>query len=180
MGKKKVTAKEIVPEDVTGLSFFQCQELIREISRIAEENEGELPDEALQLLVKAHTQSIEKVKSMCGFLKLMEAKIDICKVRKDEINQAQKKAENRIDRLKGFLAEWVEEQGKSFHAGEYELTTRKSSSVDLEPDFDDPLFCSRETKVIVKPDKLAIKKALEGGEKVEGATLIHKINLSIK
>ena len=180
MPRKKVDAKEVKPEDVTSLSFFQCQELAREITMLAAENDGELTDEQVNALIEAQTQSPVKLHSLCNFLKLMESNIKICKDRKKEINEVQKYAENIIDRMERRLADFVEAQGKSYHAGEYLLTTRKSTSVDLVEGFDNPMFCKVETVRQVTPDKKEIKKALESGEEVPGATLNKKLNLTIK
>jgi len=178
--RKKVDAKEVKPEDVTALSFFQCQELTHEISILAEQNNGELTDDQVNALIEAQTQSPAKLHSLCNFLKLMESNIKICKERKKEINEVQQHAEQIIDRMEARLAIFIENQGKSYHAGEYELTTRKSTSVDLIEGFDNAMFCKVETVRVVTPDKKEIKKALESGEEVPGATLNHKLNLNIK
>lgn len=166
-------------QDITELSFYKCQEIIREVTAMVAEGDGELTEEQAETLTKAYTQSIVKLHSMCNFIKLMERKIEICKERKKEINDAQKHAERTIDRIKSFLAPWVVEQGKSYHVEEYELKTRKSTAVELDPDFADPLFCSIETKKVVTPDKAAIKEALLAGEEVKGARLVERQNLKI-
>ena len=179
MPTKKVKSKDVTPK-VTELSFFQCNELIHEIEVLAEKNDGELTDEQVQALVEAQVQAPAKLKSLCGFLKLMESHVNICKDRKKEINETQKRAERTLDRMNAYLAPWVEAQGKSYHVGEYEMKTRKSSSVKLVDGYDDPMFCKTETKTVVTPDKVVIKEALIAGEDVPGAELVHKLNLSIK
>lgn len=181
MPRKRVESKDVTPKKgVAELSFFACEDLIHEIQALAQKNDGELSDEDVQALVEAQTQAPVKLKSLCGFLKLMESHVTICKDRKEEINETQKRAERTLDRMKTYLATWVEAQGKSYHVGEYELKTRKSSSVKLDEGYDDPMFCKTETVTVITPDKKVIKEALVAGEKVDGAELIEKLNLSIK
>ena len=180
MPKKKVEAKEVKPDDITSLSFFECQEVINQINIMASESEGEISDEQIAALVAAQTQSITKLVSMCNFVKLIESKITTCKTAKKEINESQKHAEGILDRIESRLAEWVEAQGKSYHAGRYELKSRRSKSVQLIDGFDNAFFCTRETFGVVTPDKKKIKEALESGEEVPGAELIEKVNLTIK
>jgi hypothetical protein len=178
--KKKVKSKDITKAGIAELSFFACKELIHEIEVLAKENDGELTDEQLTTLVEAQTQAPEKLFSLCNFLKLMEAHSNTCKDRKKEINATQKRTEGVYERMCAYLATFIEAQGKSYHCGEYELKTRKSSSVKLVDGFDHPLFCKSETLVVVTPDKAAIKEALLAGEEVPGAELVEKLNLSIK
>lgn len=187
MAKKKTQTEPVEPqsslvqraqEDITALSFFECEEVKRQIVTMAAENGGELTDEQLNTLVAAQCQSPVKLQKLCNFVKLLEGKAEICKKRKDEINKVQKHAEGIIERISDRLAVWVETQGKSYHAGEYELTTKRSKSVQVVDGFDDPFYCR--TKTVVEPDKKAIKEALETGEKVNGAWLLEHVNLQIK
>jgi hypothetical protein len=177
---KQVESEVVENKDVTALSFFECQNLALEISAMAEANNGVLTEEQVNQLVEIQTQSPAKLKVFCNFLKLMEAKIQICKDRKKEINEVQKHAEGVIERMEERLAEFVDAQGKSYHAGEYDLKSRRSKSVELVEGFDNPMFCSVEMVRVVKPDKDIIKEALLAGEEVPGATLVEKCNLTIK
>ena len=181
MPTKKVKSKDVTPKKgVAELSFFACQDLIHQISVLADKNEGELSDEQVSALIEAQTQSPAKLGKLCNFLKMMESHVKICKDRKKEINETQKRAERTHDRMCAYLATWIEAQGKSYHVGEYELKTRKSSSVKLVEGYDDPLFCKTETVTLITPDKKVIKDALVAGETVPGAELIEKLNLSIQ
>jgi hypothetical protein len=180
MPAKKVTSKTVEPEDITSLSFYKCQDLIREISALAADNEGVLTDEQVETLMAAQAQSVVKLGSMCNFLGLMDAKIDCCKKRKKEINESQKRAEGVIAKMKAWLAIWVSNQGKSYHVGEYEMRSRKSTSVELAPGFEDPFYCSVEMVRTVTPDKNRIKEDLLAGHEIAGARLVEKQNLTIK
>ena len=179
MPRKKVES-QVVDKEVTEMTFFECEAFKNELIKLAEENEGELTDEQVQQLVEAQTQSVAKLHGLCNFMKLLEAKQAIGKQRIDEIKEAIAKAKGIYDRLAGFLAPWVDAQGKSYQCQEYELKTRLSTSTHVPEGFDDPMFCTQTTKVIVTPDKKAIKAALEAGREVPGCELIKKTNLSIK
>lgn len=167
-------------EDITVLGFFACESVKSEISAMAEQSNGELTDEQFDILVSANTQSIVKLKGLCNFIKLLESKVEICKQRKKEINEGQKKAEGIVDNISDRLALWVREKGKTYQCEEYELATRLSKSVQLDPGFNDPFYSTCETVTIVTPNKQAIKEALENGEIIEGAKLEERINLTIK
>ncbi len=180
MPRKKVDSKEVKAEDVTELSFYGCQELINEIQIEAAKNEGELSDEQITVLIEAQTQVPAKLQSLCNFLKLLEAKDKTCKDRIKEIKESQARAKKVSDRMCDFLALWVEQQGKSYHVGEYTLSTRKSTKTIVADGFDDPMFCTIETKTIITPDKKAIKEALLAEEEVSGCELETKLNLTIK
>ena len=202
MLRKKVESKDVTPKKgVAELSFFACQDLIHEMQVLAEKNDGELSDKQVQALVEAQTQAPAKLGKLCNFVKLMESHVKICKDRKKEINETQKRAERTLDRMCAYFATWVEAQGKNYHVGEYELKTRKSSSVKLVEGYNDPMFCKTETVTVITPDKKVIKEALvarkeallandlaraagkvvvEAVEEVPGAELIEKLNLSIR
>lgn len=67
---------------------------------------------------------------------------------------------------------------KKIEAGNFVVSTRKSQSLYLEADFNNPEYMR--TKTTVEPDKLAIKAALKDGAVIEGASLTTKENISIK
>ena len=53
-------------------SLYQCQELINQIEA------DEVSDEQLQQIVELHTQSMTKLKSLCGFIRYLEYGIEAC------------------------------------------------------------------------------------------------------
>jgi hypothetical protein len=154
-------------------SLYQCQDLVNQI----ETDEGEISAEQLQAIVAAHTQSIETLKSLCGFLRYLEHGIVACKVEKDRINQMQKTAEHRLEQIKEYLTPFVKEKG-TIHMDTFSLSVRKSVSVELEPGFDNPYFCKLVKELV--PDKRAIKEALANQEEIAGARLVTNFNLQIK
>jgi hypothetical protein len=142
-----------------------------------ETDDGELSEEQLQTIVQLHTQSIEKLKSMCGYIRYLEHGIEACKAEKERVNRMQKTAENRLDRIKEYLTPFVKDQGR-VNMDTITLSVRKSVSVELEPGFQNPYFCKVVKEFI--PDKMAIREALKNEEKIDGAKLITSYNLQIK
>jgi hypothetical protein len=152
-------------------SLYQCQELINQIEA------DEISEEQLQEIVALHTQSMTKLKSLCGFIRYLEHGIEACKAEKNRINLMQKAAENRLARVKQYVTPFVQSQGR-VNLETVTLSVRKSVSVELEPGFKDPYFCKIVKELV--PDKRAIKEALKGDEKIEGARLVTNFNLQIK
>jgi hypothetical protein len=138
-----------------------------------ETDDGEISQEQLETLVNLHTQSIERIKSLCGFIRYLEQGIAACK----RVNQMQKTAETRLERIKDCLAMFVKEKG-AITAETFSLSVRKSIAVELEPEFNNPYFCKVVTELI--PDKRAIKEALANHEEIAGARLVTNYNLQIK
>jgi hypothetical protein len=142
-----------------------------------EADDGDISEEQLQAIVELHTQSMEKLNSLCGFIRYLEHGIEACKAEKDRINRMQKAAENRLARVKQYVTPFVKSQGR-INLDTITLSVRKSVSVELEPDFKNPYFCKVVKELI--PDKRAIKEALKNEEKIQGARLITNFNLQIK
>jgi phosphoserine phosphatase len=180
MARKTVSSEVVDSKPIAELSFFECAELIHEIELRVQDADGEISDDQMQALVEAQTQVPAKLHKLCNFLKLLEAQEKICKDRIAEIKETQARAKSLRERLSGYVASFVDAQGKSYHVAEYELKSRASTSVSVPDGFDDPMFCRTETKIIVTPDKKAIKEALQANEEVPGCELVTKLNLSIK
>ncbi len=154
-------------------SLYQCQELMNQI----EANDGEVSEEQLKTIVELHTQSMDKLKSLCGFIRYLEHGIEACKAEKDRINRMQKAAENRLARVKQYVTPFVKSQSR-INLDTVTLSVRKSVSIELEPGFKNPYFCKVVKELI--PDKRAIKEALKDDEKIKGAKLVTNFNLQIK
>lgn len=102
----------------------------------------------------------------------IEAEIERLNARKDRLNKT-------IDWVEGYLYNLLKASGeKKIEAGNFVMSTRKSQSLYLEADFNNPEYMR--TKTTVEPDKMAIKAALKDGAVIEGASLTTKENISIK
>ena len=151
-------------------SLYQCQDLIGT-------EDGEVTEEQLQEIVQRNTETMDKLKSLCGFIRYLEHGIAACKQERDRIAQMQKAAEHRLERVKAFLTPFVQEKGR-VELETVTLSVRKSVSVELADGFDDPYFCKVVTERV--PDKRAIKEALKNNEHIEGAQLASHFHLQIK
>lgn len=172
----------------TNLTIYDCQELIREIERAAEKNGGEITDEQLAVLVQAQTTSLARLGGLCGFLKFVEHRIELCKTEEQRIAQMRRTAERRLESIEKFLLPFVSayraEKNHPLDIGTFSLSTRKSTAVEI----DEQRFFMDENnrkkwsveKVSYSPDKKAIKVALEAGHEIEGASLVEREHLTLK
>lgn len=102
----------------------------------------------------------------------IDAEIERLKARKERLNKT-------VDWLEGYIHNLLKASGeKKIEAGNFVVSTRKSQSLYLEADFNNPEYMR--TKTTVEPDKMAIKAALKDGAVIEGAALTAKENISIK
>lgn len=161
------------------MNIYEIDTLEMEIDRIASENEGEILEELMNELVEKQTRSLEQMEKLVQYTRRCEMFIDACKDETKRINELKSKIENRITSIKKYLTPYIEKRGK-MQVGSFELSTRKSKSVVL----DDMKFEKNiewcEVETTWKPDRRKIKKALESGENISGATIFEKINLQIK
>ena len=159
------------------MNIYDVSIIENELERIAEANDGEIPSELLQKLVEAQTSSLEQVGKLVKYIKYAESFIDTCKSEEKRIADRRRIVENRIASIKNYLVPFVE-KNKKVEAGTFTLSTRKSSSVELEDNFNDPDYCIQ--IISYKPDKKKIKLDIESGKEIPGAKLIEKKNLQIK
>lgn len=160
-------------------TLYDCLSVLVQCDEIAAANDGEMPEDAEAAIVAAHTTSMEKLGSLLGYIKYLEGQELICKTEIDRIQARKKATTNRLKSIKQYLLPYVIERGKTT-VGTITLSTRKSQKIELEEDFNDPLYCKQE--VVVKPDKKKIKEFLKENPDmtIKGAELITKQNLSIK
>lgn len=164
-------------EEKTSLALYDYMEIERKINILAEQNDGEIPDDKLKNLIEAQTRSIEKVTNLCHWLRHIELFIGACDNEVKRIQNLQKMMTNRISRAKVYLLPYVLEH-KRVQAGTFELTTRKSEAVNVIDGFDEPYFCKE--KITRTPDKKLIKEALKKGEEVPGCEIEKRTNLVIR
>lgn len=159
------------------MHIYELNLIENEIERIAKDNEGEIPEELLQQLIEAQTQSLEQVERLVKYIRHADQFVNACKDEEKRISDRRRIIENRIESMKKYLTPFVEERGK-LDVGTFTLSTRKSTSVELEDNFNNLGYSER--VISYKPDKMKIKKALQSGEQIKGAKLIEKKNLQIK
>lgn len=159
------------------MNIYDVTQIELEIDRIAEANEGEIPDELLMELVAKQTESLVQIEKLCRYIRHLEAFGEMCDAEIDRIGRLKTGATNRMKSIKRYLTPYVVARGK-FDAGTFRLSTRKSTRVDIDDSFSIPEFM-KET-VTVTPDKAKIKDAILGGAMLPGARIIESDNLQIK
>ena len=159
------------------LNIYECEELKLQIEARAEMNEGELSDADAAAIVEIHTQSIEQLGKLVGYIKYLEGFDTLAKTEIERIRAKQKAAENRRESLKSWLLPYIERYGPKT-VGIHRISTRKSSGVLLAEGFNNPEYGTTETTF--KPDKNKIKESIQHGIEVKGAILEERTNLQIR
>jgi hypothetical protein len=159
------------------LNIYECEELKLQIEARAEMNDGELSDADALAIVEIHTQSIEQLGKLVGYMKYLEGFDLLAKTEIDRIRARQKSAASRLESIKRWLLPYIEQFGPKT-IGTHRLSTRKSTGVLLAEGFDNPQYCAIET--LIKPDKAKIKESIQNGIEVKGAVLEERIHLQIR
>ena len=94
--------------------------------------------------------------------------------------ERRKSAEKRVERLKDLLASSMLSVGcDKVETARTKISFRKSTQVQIDDEASlPPDFVT--TTVTTKPDKTAIKKAIQAGQAIAGAVLVENQNLQIK
>lgn len=123
-----------------------------------------------------------KVEQILAVCKNESAHADALREESKRLAERARLSENRVARLKEYVARSLETAGKkSITAGLHEVTVREPSrSVEItDSGALPPQFVEYETTI--KADKLAIKKLIEAGQEVPGAIIkVGKPSLIIK
>ena len=158
--------------------LFKCAALQKKIDVIAEQNEGEFPEELLTEIIYAQTQSIDSLQELGGFVKYLEARQNMIADRIKELRELKDKEDRLIKRVKQALTDFLIVNGKTV-AGEYTFSLRKSEAVNV-PDITTLPSEYVKVKVEKSADKTAIKKAIKSGLEIPGTELETKQNVQIK
>lgn len=113
----------------------------------------------------------EKVESYCQIIKQFQNDSDMYKAEIDRVTAKKRAAENAIDRMKTALLNFLRQSGQDkVKAGTFSVWIATSQSVNIIDESKLP----QEYKIEQPPkiDKAGIKKAISGGETVEGASIV--------
>lgn len=153
------------------MKLFEIDEALQECF---DDETGEILDitrfEDLQL------EREQKLENIACWIKNLEADAEALKAQKMTFAERQKETENKAERLRNYLQYAL--QNTNFKTVNVEVKFRKTQKVEV-PDvykLDENFLKYSEPTA----DKTAIKKAIQGGQAVEGATLIENISMSIK
>ena len=159
-------------------TLFKIEAKYLDIIGQVEENEGELTPELNEALAINECELAQKSIGFIEIISLKKSMIERIKVEKKRLDGLQKHQQNIVNRLEQSLSNAVDIFG-DIELGLHTIKHRTSTQVLIENE--DLLPVKFMTKTLtVKADKNAIKKALQQGETIEGASLITNKNLSIK
>jgi len=119
-----------------------------------------------------------KLLNCAKYIKNELAFIDMLKAEEKALNDRRKQIERRVEWMKQYVLSNME-SGEKVKDSQAEISTRKSTSVNIIDASLLPEYCVKIIPETKTPDKNAIKKAFKSGT-VEGAEMIDKLNVSIK
>jgi hypothetical protein len=118
----------------------------------------------------------KKLENVALWIKDLKAEVEALKAEKQAFADRQKAAENKAESLKKWLSDAL--AGEKFKTTKVAVSFRKTKSVQVADiwKLDDSFVKYAEPT----PDKAAIKKAIEAGQEVAGATLVENVSISVK
>ena len=130
----------------------------------------------LELFEKLQLEKDEKIENVALWIKNLSSDVEGMENEKKAFEERIKAAKNKVIALKAYLEMAL--NGEKFQTAKCSITFRKSKSVTV-------LDVSKLDKDYLKyaeptADKTAIKKAIESGVTVPGASLVENLNVQIK
>lgn len=157
----------------------RIKEIIDSIYDAADEN-GEIGDVDLSELMELKEAREVKLENIALYAKNLAVEALAIKEEENTLAERRKRIERKCERMKGILINAMKEDGnKKISSPRFEAVLRDSKKTDI---IDETLIPEEymNVKVTKTPDKTAIKKAIESGKKVAGATLVDNTTISIK
>lgn len=130
----------------------------------------------LELFEKLQLEKDEKIENVALWIKNLSSDVESMENEKKAFEERIKACKNKVSSLKTYLEMAL--NGEKFQTAKCSITFRKSKSIEvtdiskLEKNY---LKCAEPTA-----DKTAIKKAIESGVTVAGASLVENLNVQIK
>lgn len=155
-------------------------EISNQIAGLINED-GEIMDfEQFEALSLARDQKIENIGC---WVKNLESEATAIKAEEKSLKERRTAAENKSERLRGFLAGFL--NGDKYSSPRVNITYRKSEALELAVDesvFVEWAAAKRPDliKTTIEPNKTAIKDAIKGGEQIDGAHIAVRQNMQIK
>jgi hypothetical protein len=161
------------------MNIYQYAEIEKELNELVAENDGEVTPEIMEAITKAHTDTEEKRLRFCHFMRSLELDITAHKLEEERIAEKRKSLESKLKWAKIYITPYVVEHGKQ-NIGTFTWSLRKSKVVDITHGFDETSKLYNTTKTDVKPNRTAIKEALNSGVEIIGASIVTKQNFQFK
>jgi len=159
------------------MNIYDVTDMENQIERIAQANEGEIPEEMIKELVELQMKSIATINGLCKYIKSIDLFSDACKSEENRIADLRKRAEKRKESIIKYLTPYVARDG-NVNAGTFKLSVRTSERVEVDDNFNHVDYTYIEE--LLKVDKIKIKKDLKSGLEIPGARIVKHDNLQIK
>ncbi len=122
----------------------------------------------------------DKATNYVKFIRSEEAGLSAIDEEIKRLTALKKSKTSKIDNLEARLSNSMQSIGfDKFDLGLFKLSFRKSTSIEV-LDVDQLPEGFKRVKTTIDPDKVAIKKAIEAGQEVTGASIKHSASLQIK
>lgn len=159
------------------MNIYEVDYFEKELDVLANQNDGEIPEEKMQELIELQTKSIQQIEKLCRYIKHLEYFRDTARAEEARIHDLRLKSEKKLDQIKKYLIPFVEKRGR-FDAGTFQLSVRHSESIQTDDDFFDRRFIEVKFSESIKKNEL--KQALKSGEEIAGARIEKRVNLVLK
>lgn len=163
-------------------SMSNIQDEIRTVLEAMEHAEpGEVDESTLEAyLDELATQEAEKVDAYGYVLRQQTARIQFLKDEEKRVQNRRRAAENALDRMKSHMLHVMQSNGlRKVSGATTTISLRKSVSVVVDNVDLLPKQYLR-AKMVVDPDKSAIKESFTGGASVPGARLVESESLQVR
>lgn len=149
-------------------------EIDEQIMNCIDEETGELFDvEKFQAL---NLERNTKIENVCLWIKNLKASAEALKAEKNALAERQKAAENKMESLKRFMAQYL--NGTKFETAKVQVSFRKSESLEISEGavIPEDFLKYKEPDI----DKVGLKKAMKEGQTFEGVSITVNSNIQIK
>lgn len=160
------------------MNIFEFDRVIQDaIERAIDPETGEIiSEDALAGLEEIEMEREKKIENCVAYYKDCLARAKAIKEEAKALQDRAKSYENKAENLKNYLQSAL--NNEVFESSKCKISYRKSESVSIDPD---ALIPSEFIKIRdPEYDRVALKKALKAGEKIDGVTIVEKSNIQIK
>ena len=144
-----------------------------------EQNQGEITEDLVQVLEAIDEEFSDKVEACCRMIAELKSRSEAASQEGNRLIAKSRTHSNKADRLSEYVKENMIRMGtKTIENGLFRATVSDNPvSVDIQDQELVPKQFFKEREPVLS--KTQIKKALENGEEVPGATLVRKQGLRI-
>jgi hypothetical protein len=154
----------------------QLEYLLDQIHHIAENNEGEIPENYAIQLDELNFQKEKKILDIAKYIKTLKAKSEAIKNEMDILNKRYKSYTNYNFHLRQYLKMSIP-SGSKYEDSTVKISWRKSDSVHI---FDMDSIPEKFIETKKYAHLMDIKKEIKAGKMVPGASLSNNNNITIR